>query len=581
MPVDYDQIREENIRYYGEGDRHLFFLQELYDRRTHFVFELLQNADDARATEIEFVVHADRLDVVHNGRLFDEGDVRAICGIAESNKADEDEKIGRFGIGFKSVYSYTDSPAVHSGDEHFRIEKYVRPVATQSRAIRTGMTTLFSLPFNKDAISAEDAAAELKSFFADRAQFPSTVLLFLRHVEVVSWRTVGGSAGKIEAASEQSGDDGRRVLLNRSDFRGSEHEVWLTFSKNLGALGYPKLSVQTAFQVGERDGSPAILRLDRSPLAVFFPTAVETNLGFLVQGPYRTTPARDNLVRDSEINTRIHEEVAELVVQSAIGLRKRGWLDTEALECFPLRPQDFPAESPFSVLFRTFREAVRHEPLIPTHGGGFGRGGLLRVSPSELLPDLFDGDRLEALLGTLEESGTRWVHTDVTPRRRPDLHAYLTRSIGDDVPLAPEMRAIQIVRQLDSDFMEAQSIDWTLRLYEFLDSQNEVVIRQTLATREWVRCEDGKCRAPSVEDEPAVWLPPTTGGDVTYPIVARALARDATVRRLMGRYDVTPRDEVDDILDTVIAYYREPDLRDEITGAENVEHVRRFLDAVA
>ena len=63
MPVDYDQIREENIRYYGEGDRHLFFLQELYDRRTHFVFELLQNADDARATEIEFVVHADRLGV--------------------------------------------------------------------------------------------------------------------------------------------------------------------------------------------------------------------------------------------------------------------------------------------------------------------------------------------------------------------------------------------------------------------------------------------------------------------------------------------------------------------------------------
>ncbi|MCB0878779.1 MAG: hypothetical protein KDC46_07340, partial [Thermoleophilia bacterium] len=94
-------------------------------------------------------------------------------------------------------------------------------------------------------------------------------------------------------------------------------------------------------------------------------------------------------------------------------------------------------------------------------------------------------------------------------------------------------------------------------------------------------CEDGKCRAPSVDDEPAVWLPPIGAGNVTYPIVARALARDATVRRLMARYDVTPRDEVDDILDTVIAYYREPDLRDEITGPENVEHVRRFLDAVA
>ncbi|MCH7831938.1 MAG: hypothetical protein IIC55_03605 [Proteobacteria bacterium] len=35
--------------------------------------------------------------------------------------------IGRFGIGFKSVYAFTDCPEIHSGDEHFAIESFVWP----------------------------------------------------------------------------------------------------------------------------------------------------------------------------------------------------------------------------------------------------------------------------------------------------------------------------------------------------------------------------------------------------------------------------------------------------------------------
>ena len=39
----------------------------------------------------------------------------------------------------------------------------------------------------------------------------------------------------------------------------------------------------------------AIQCVDASPLYAFFPTVVTTHLGFLVQGPYRTTPSRDNV----------------------------------------------------------------------------------------------------------------------------------------------------------------------------------------------------------------------------------------------------------------------------------------------
>ena len=69
MPSDYSKIREDNIREYGEGTRHLSFLGQLYTDRTHFIFELLQNAEDAGASKILFKLLDDGLEVSHDGRL--------------------------------------------------------------------------------------------------------------------------------------------------------------------------------------------------------------------------------------------------------------------------------------------------------------------------------------------------------------------------------------------------------------------------------------------------------------------------------------------------------------------------------
>ena len=127
MPTDYDEIRAENISRYGWDTAVLELLGQLYSERTHFIFELIQNAEDAGATDLTFALFADRLEVSHDGRDFTAADVRAICGVGQGTKAEDLTQIGKFGIGFKSVYAYTNSPRIHSSDEHFRIEKYVRP----------------------------------------------------------------------------------------------------------------------------------------------------------------------------------------------------------------------------------------------------------------------------------------------------------------------------------------------------------------------------------------------------------------------------------------------------------------------
>ena len=60
---------------------------------------------------------------------------------------------------------------------------------------------------------------------------------------------------------------------------------------------------------GEGGRPPAC---DRSPLIGFFPTEKETFLGFLVQGPYRTTPARDNIGEHDPSNQVLVRETAAL-----------------------------------------------------------------------------------------------------------------------------------------------------------------------------------------------------------------------------------------------------------------------------
>ena len=86
-------------------------LSSLYPDNAHFVFELLQNAEDANATKVKFELLDGMLAFKHDGtRDFNEDDVYSITNVGDSKKGNEANKIGKFGVGFKSVFAYTTSP---------------------------------------------------------------------------------------------------------------------------------------------------------------------------------------------------------------------------------------------------------------------------------------------------------------------------------------------------------------------------------------------------------------------------------------------------------------------------------------
>src|SRR5262249_52821455 len=144
---------------------------------------------------------------------------------------------------------------------------------------------------------------------------------------------------------------GRRVSLSSGRPLGRGDEQWFVWERGLGALGHPEQRVEIAFLVQGPADSPRLIRREGSPLVVFFPTEKETFLGFVIQGPYRTTPARDNVPEHDEWNEALVRETAALLADVLAGLRDEGLLTVEVLRALPLDAARFAPDSMFRALF--------------------------------------------------------------------------------------------------------------------------------------------------------------------------------------------------------------------------------------
>ena len=302
MPSDYQRISEENGRKYGTDIGRIgpTLLGNRYADRTHFVFELLQNAEDALrrrggaegSGRVRFALANGAVRFSHFGLPFTPDDVRAVCGIIEGTKEDDLIAIGRFGIGFKSVYAVTDLPQIHSGDEHFAVRDYVHPAAVDPIPLADGETVIALTLQGGDEDAADEVAEQFERLGEERT------LLFLREIDEIEWSVEDGAYGYCRREETAKSEGVRRVTL-LSSVNGADpvEEIWLVFSREVHHEGTSAGYAELAFRITTaNDGSEAIHVIGDSPLAAFFPTVIETHLGMLVQGPYRTTPSRETFL---------------------------------------------------------------------------------------------------------------------------------------------------------------------------------------------------------------------------------------------------------------------------------------------
>jgi hypothetical protein len=554
VPTDYDEIRAENISRYGWDTAVLELLGQLYSDRAHFIFELIQNAEDAGATELTFELFGDRLEVRHDGRPFTTADVRGICGVSQGTKAEDLTQIGRFGIGFKSVYAYTNTPRIYSSDEHFRIEKYVRPYLVEPLE-KPAAATIFVFPFDRAEVPATLAVQEISAALGN---LDAETLLFLRSIQRVHICGHQTPTVVLERTSAARSDTSRGVTLASRRDKGRSNEEWLVWHRQLDALGEPELRVEIAFVAHTGIDARQLARRESSPLVVSFPTQKETFLGFLIQGPYRTTPARDNVPEHDPWNQALVRETASLLADVLADLRDAGLLTAEILQALPLDAARFAPETMFRAVFDSARAVLSRDRLIPVEDG-YGSAREVRLALGAGLRDLLTPE----LLGDLyaEPGPVRFVQDSISENRTPLLWRYLREEAGVD-----EVTPDAVIARVTGEFLSAQSDQWIGRFYSFL-YQHRSLWREPghpgdqpgpARAKPVIRLEDGVHVLPfDARGRPAAYLPGPV--ETEFATVRRAVAALPGARQFLEALGFAEPDVVAEVLDHVLPRYDDAD----------------------
>lgn len=571
MAANYEAICQENRESYGTkgAQKSGRLAAQLYDNRTHFIFELLQNAEDALgrrgewhgSRKVAFTLSPTCLTLSHFGKSFDEADVRSVCDIAESTK--NESSIGRFGLGFKSVYTVTDLPEIHSGEEDFAIENYVFPKRL-ARSARAADETQIILPLRpEDASAAQDITAGFR-------HLGPGALLFLRHIDEINWSVEGGASGfYLRNTPESLGPNVRRItVIGKEDDRPEVDQNWLVFHREVfSAEGHKVGRVEIAFSLVAVKDAPVrwtVQPLAKSPLVVFFPTVVESHLGFLVQGPYRTTKSRDNILAGEPWNQHLVKETSSLLVEAMRWMRDEALLDVSVLRCLPLDREKFAKDSRFAPMFDAVRQAFQEEELLPTFDGKHVTAHQAKLARTQELRELFSPEQVAALFGL---DVAAWLSGDITQDKALEIRQYLMHELNIE-----EIRPEKLVSSLTKAFLEAQADEWVLRLYEFLSGQ-EKALRRHLDTVSLIRLADGTHVVARENGNARAFLPSTI--TTNFPTMRRAVCATPGACDFLRSLGITEPDPVDDVIWNVLPKYQKDEVDvDDDTYASDIQRIR-------
>jgi len=559
-----EDIRNQNIEWYGKsvlqdggpewGD---IFTEKMYRDRTHFVYELLQNAEDAcerkrklggeENFKISFKLNKGGLEVRHNGITFDDDDVKRICLIGRTKGKRDVMQIGKFGIGFKSVYAYTRRPEIYSGNNAFCIKNLVLPKSIEMRRDVENEETLFFIPFNHKEVTPEKAYEEIGNRLKNLGV---RTLLFIRNISEICWE-IDGDSGKYSRTCEFK-DGYRWVTLYKDD---KIFKKWLVFEKPIQADGDKRLmEVAYLFEEDIDKNLRRIVKAKNTELVVHFPTEKETHLNFLIQGPFNTTATRENILNDNR-NKMLITEIADFVADTISKIKFLRLFDVNFLNALPIDTEHFSEETNF---FKPIYDKVKEklsseEELFPADDGSY-------VSAKNAL--LVRGADLRVLLSNgqlpLLFNRTKWLKGEITQDKLPLLREYLMNELE-----VPEIDSKRFARIIDEKFIKEQTDDWIIKFYEFLHGQQALWRKRSFGESEGVlrskpiiRLEDGTHVAPfDKEGKPRAYLP---SENITsrFPTVKKVISSHEEANKFLKKLGLGESNYIDEILHYIIPRYK-------------------------
>ena len=608
MPDTIKTIAEKRRRWVEANRENNFeaglkrLLSDLYPDNAHFVYELLQNAEDAQANEVRFILHEDRIEFEHNGkRLFSINNVDAITSIGFSTKRDNPTNIGKFGVGFKSVFAYTETPEIESGKFHFKICDMVVPEADGlPRSLAGSKQTRFVLPFNNPKKKKDRARTEIEVLL--RA-LDATTLLFLTHIRKIEYLLPDSSLGYIERIG--FGDNRFEIRVQQPNELAPSSTWFLRFDKEVQvedeeaekedekvkscriavAFGLspvePKAGAKEKKAGGDATPEWELVPMEPGCVCIYFPADKETsNLRFHLHAPFASTVARDS-VRDCAGNNELRDHLADLLAESMFTIRDQGLLTVRALAVLP-NDKDNLSEFYEPIMDRLVEE-FQKEDLVPMKRGGHAAAdGIFRGTKA--LSDLIDDDDMVTLLGD-DYVAPIWASNPPQRNQRED--NFLSMLGIEQWDTAALVKAVgRLSKDALGQWMGVKADKWHQDLYELLmdyinaspryPSTVAAERKGTCASLGLVRCSDGTYRKGSNCFFPAEGVEQ----DDKFPRVAKGVyfARKEENKKArefleyIGVSEVDERVEIEAILSSYYTYDSEIPSR-----KDHYSHLRRFM----
>ena len=452
--------------------------------------EILQNADDANASEVRLVLREDDLLMGHNG---DPVRLRHVVGLATpwfSTKGGEAESFGRHGIGLSALRSLSTTIEVHCSPYHLQLgDPTLSPIDPMKlpTAFDGKDWTIFRVPIRDGSLGPEELAEWL-----DR--WGDAGLLFLRSVGEVGLRNSAGelirrlSVRREAAGSEQFVDVPSSEMVHRQLVEASDGLSWMVYTAD----------------VDSPEGVSRVRKVKESmtPIGVALPLyearagevyaglpVVETQLPVFINAQFDPLTSRRDLA-DTEWNRALVPLVAHIWAHAAVDLFRRS--PEAAWRAMPVgKLWDEEAVSSLvgrlsTAILHSARTSVADRVVVEVPGDGWVRLRELAVE-SKPLEGVVTAEETATLLGmratlplSARDAGGRW---------REVLGDWRTAGANLVAPLSVR-RALDLLQD------EARSVRATIGLAA---AGLRAGLEDVLGTLPCVVASDGRCLVPPSE----------------------------------------------------------------------------------
>jgi hypothetical protein len=460
-----------------------------YSDQAHFIYELLQNADDVKATTAKFRLEESGLYYTHNGSVRftvsnpqnEEADtdngtlghINAITSIANSNKTEA--SIGKFGVGFKAVFQYTQTPHIYDPKIRFKIERFIVPhILDADLEWRKTSETAFFFPFDHKTKRPQESYAEILEKLK-ALEFP---VLFLSNLQSVSLEAeeVSGKYTKEATRTLEQGGITVQWLTLALKLNGKRTTQRLVMFTRNHASGHP---CSIGYALGE-DGN--LVPIDRTAFC-FFPTKETTNLNFILHAPFLLTDSREGIKAGEKHNQELVQQLAQLAADSLPILRDEKLIDDGILNIIPYDEAKFSdlddrRQISFKPLFHDIKRKLQTDTLLPTSKGGYSSKSRSYWASDTELVELFSDKQLAQLTGI---ESAKWVFPSRGKKEVLTVNKALAEYIDGGDARAWIRKASNLIvssfdpeavlKKITADFIAAQSQLWLHKFYTYLSER--------------------------------------------------------------------------------------------------------------